>query len=202
MSTRYAAGCSENGFNNLTTIQNVHLPLKPAAVRIYKSIFRGCKIEDLREEGVKVHVLDKEFGVDSLLHLKSGQWFSIQEKYRDYKKYNFHDFTQEIENGDGTPGEWEKLGAQIYFYGWGSFDKKVFLEWMILDIAKYKLIVERLGGIKKAGVVRKNFLHGSSKFCCVPFQTIRPAIWYWGTTHAYVKRLSDTTFSQPFLLKK
>jgi len=189
-------------FSQLRTVKDVQLPLKTAAKRIYESIFPKCRIEDLREKGVKVHILDKEFGIDALLHMGSGQWFSIQEKYRDYPKWTFHDFTQEIKNGDGTDGEWQKLGAQLYFYGWGDPKKSVFLEWFILDISRYKLIIERLGGITKAGKIQCNKYDGASIFVGIPFITVRPAMLYFGTGSVYVKRLDDRSFSQPFLLKR
>ena len=191
-----------NSFNNLATVRQVQEPLKPAALRIYKSIFPSCKIEDLRAEGVKVHVLDQEFGIDSLIHLESGQWFSIQEKYRHYPKWKWHDFTQEVENGDGTPGEWQKLGAQFYFYGWGDPQTKSFMEWFILNIPEYKLIIERCGGIYKSGKIQQNKLHGRAKFVGVPYLTIRPAIYYFGNSHIYCKRLDGKTFSQPMPILK
>ena len=59
------------------------------------------------------------------------------------------DFTQEFKNAVGTKhesnGEWFKLGAQLYFYGWASADETEFSKWVILDIAKYKILVEQAG---------------------------------------------------------
>ena len=187
-------------WTQVRTVKDVQLPLKPAAMRIYKSIFPNCRLEDLREEGIKVHILDKEFGIDSILHLESGQWLSIQEKYRDYPFHKFHDFTQEIKNGDGSPGEWEKLGAQLYFYGWGNPDKSAFVEWFLISIPHYKLIIERNGGILKAGKQQQNQRDGRAKFVGIPFNMIKPAILYFGTQQAYVRRLSDKVFSNPWPL--
>lgn len=189
-------------FQNLATVKNVQIPLKPAAMRIYGSIFPNCRVEDLRQNGVKVHVLDKEFGIDSLIHLESGQWFSIQEKYRDYPKYDHHDFTQEIENGNGTPGEWYSLASQLYFYGWGDPRKNIFMEWFILDVAQYKLIVERKGGIEKCGKKKQNQEHGSSWFVPVHFETIFPAIIYFGNGMTYLKRANENYFHKPRLLPR
>lgn len=189
-------------FENLSTVKRVQLPLKPAALRIYQSIFPGCRIEDLRENGIKVHILDKEFAIDSLLYVESGQWFSLQEKYRKIQDWHYHDFTQEFENGDGTDGEWFKLGAQLYFFGWGDPNVPMFYEWFILSIPTYKILVERYGGIKKIGPIRENYIHGKAKFTCINFEKIRPAILYFGTDYVFLKRLSDSTFSEPKLIKE
>jgi len=66
-------------FENLPTVK-FQERMKPAALRIYRRLFPGCEVEDLRKEGVKVHVLDKEFGIDALIRFQAGQWVSIQEK--------------------------------------------------------------------------------------------------------------------------
>jgi len=185
-------------FSELKTVKDVHEPLKPAAARIYQSIFPECKIENLRADGFKVHVLDKEFGIDSLIHFKSNQWISIQEKYRNYPYWkSYHDFTQEIENGDGSQGEWFKLGAQLYFYGWGAPDKDCFLEWYIFDVAKYKTIIESMGGIQSAGVVRKNNKHGKSRFVCVEISAIKSAVLFFGTGTTWMERIDNVVFSEP-----
>jgi len=188
-----------NSFNNLSTVK-FQEKMKPAAARIYKSIFPNCRVEDLRSDGFKVHVLDQEFAIDSLLHLDGGQWFSIQEKYRDYPKWGFHDFTQELKNGDGTPGEWSKLGAQLYFYGWCDPSKSVFLEWFIMDVVKYKILIERGGGIYHVGNVRQNKQHGSATFAGVPYEIIKPAILYSGSGNVYYKRVDCFSFSNPKIL--
>ncbi len=186
-----------NSFANLKTVKNVHEPLKPAAARIYQSIFPKARIENLRAEGFKVHILDKEFGIDSLLHMQSGQWISIQEKYRSYPCWNYHDFTQEVENGDGTEGEWSKLGAQFYFYGWGDPSSKFFLEWYIFDIVKYKLLIEQLGGIYQVGVLRQNNLHGKAKFIGIDLKILMPAILFMGNGINWLQRIDKGSFSEP-----
>ena len=110
-------------FNKLDTVQ-FQEKMKPAALRIYQQVFPGSEVEDLREEGVRVHILDREFGIDSLISLPSEQWITLQEKYRRYAALKYLDFTQEYMNAVGTPhespGEWFKLGAQLYFYGWAN----------------------------------------------------------------------------------
>jgi len=166
-------------FDNLSTVK-FQEKMKPAALKIYQELFPGSKIQDLREDGVKVHVLDKEFGVDALLIMEGGQWLSIQEKYRSNYYYRFKDFTQEYMNGHGTPyespGEWFKLGAQLYFYGWANEDNTEFIDWILMDIPRYKILVEKSGGIEKMGYLMHNKQHGSASFYTIPLDKLNSAI--------------------------
>ena len=145
--------------------------MKPAALKIYERVFPGCRLEDLRENGVKVHILDKEFGIDSLVHLDGGQWISLQEKYRRHSSLHWLEFTQEYMNAAGTkyesPGEWFKLGAQLYFYGWANNSQTAFEKWALIDIAKYKMLVEKAGGLDKLGTLEQNSRYGKSTFYAI-----------------------------------
>jgi hypothetical protein len=165
-------------FDDLGTV-SFQKKMKPAAIRIYEKIFPNCVINDLRENGVAVHVLDKEFGIDSLITFPSGQWISIQEKYRRNNFIRYLDFTQEYLNAAGTPneakGEWFKLGAQLYFYGWANKEENDFEKWALLDIAKYKMLVEKSGGLDKIGLYKKNMQHGRASFYAIPIKTLFPA---------------------------
>lgn len=153
--------------------------MRPAALRIYERVFPGCEIEDLRAAGVRVHILDQEFGIDSLIKFRSRQWITIQEKYRDHAALKWLDFTQEYMNAEGTqweaPGEWFKLGAQLYFYGWANQAQTDFEKWAILDVAQYKLIVENAGGLHCLGTKQQNRKHGRASFFAIPIQKLRPA---------------------------
>jgi hypothetical protein len=163
-------------FNNLSTVK-FQEKMKPYARNIYKKVFPGCEIQDLREKGFKVHILDKEFGIDSLINFESGQWISIQEKYRKNSALKYCDFTQEYMNAVGTKfenkGEWFKLGAQLYFYGWANELENDFQKWVILDVAKYKLIVEKNNGLKNLGNLKNNFYHGNASFYAIPIMKLK-----------------------------
>lgn len=171
----------ENDFSELSTVL-FQQKLKPAALKIYQGLFPGCEVKDLREKGVEVHILDKEFGIDSLIGFKSGQWISLQEKYRNYSSLKWGDFTQEYKNAEGTSyesfGEWFKLGAQLYFYGWANQENTDFLKWFILDIPAYKIIIEKLGGIEKAGIKKQNNRYGKASFYGISLQTLYPAMMF------------------------
>lgn len=156
--------------------------MRPRAIPIYKRLFPGCELEDLRAEGFKVHVLDKEFAIDSLLKFVTGQWITVQEKYRQSNYWtNYHDFTQEYENGDHSQGEWFHLAAQLYFYGWANSEKTDFAQWLLIDVARYKILIEKSGGIEKVGRFQRNRSwyeggSGQATFYGLSLSFLKPAI--------------------------
>ena len=163
-------------FNDLRTVK-FQQKMKPAALRIYQRIFPECRFEDLREKGFKVHVLDQEFGIDGLIHIEE-QWISVQEKYRKNYAMKYMDFTQEYKNAAGTQheanGEWFKLGAQLYFYGWANKEETDFEKWALIDIAKYKMLVDSHGGLGRIGQLKFNKEHGSASFYAIPISVLEP----------------------------
>ena len=176
---------------SLLSTEKFRKHMRPYAEEIYKRIWPGCQVKDLREHGVAVHILDKNFGIDTLTEFPSGQWISIQEKYRNYRvllrgdlKVNppYPDFTQEYINAEGTkyesPGEWFNLGAQIYFYGWANEIETDFAAWLLMDIAKYKLLIEDIGGLATVGRYYKNRTYGRASFYAIPIYKLEPAIIY------------------------
>jgi hypothetical protein len=179
-------------FDTLSTEQ-MRVRLRPYAVEIYRRHLGAIEVNDLREDGIKVHVLDKEFGIDTLADLASGQWISIQEKYRSgdfLTRYRVDptcpDFTQEYMNAVGTQheaqGEWFKLAAQLYFYGWANPEQTGFAAWVILD----KLIVERAGSLGNLGVLKSNSAHGRATFYAIPIKRLAGAIIFSGGMTDYL----------------
>lgn len=167
-------------FNNLETVK-FQQKMRVAAANIYTEIFPGCCIEDLRD-GDNVHVLDKSFGIDSLIRLSDGQFITLQEKYRNNYYLRFGDFTQEYKNAYGTDnesdGEWFNLTAQLYFYGWANKGNTVFEKWLIMDILRYKILMSRCGGIEKVGKPKDNDYHGRARFYTIDLNVLEPAILY------------------------
>lgn len=179
-------------FNQLST-EKFRLRMRPKAEAIYRAIWPRSELRDLRQDGVEVHVLDKEFGIDTLATFMTGQWISIQEKYRKNKFFNeprlkvsppWPDFTQEFKNAAGTPhespGEWFKLGAQLYFYGWANAQESDFAAWVILDIAKYKLLIESRGGLDCVGKINGNRQHGRATFYAISMKELQEAVIFRG----------------------
>jgi hypothetical protein len=180
-----------NSFDDLTT-EKFRKRMRPHALRIYAFLYPNSKTEDLREDGVKVHVLDKEYGIDTKTTLPSGMSFTIQEKYRDNdflcdprKQISppVPDFTQEYMNAAGTPtesqGEWFHLAAQMYFYGWANGNLSDFAAWVLFDITRYKMLVEAAGGLERVGTLKQNCRHGKASFYAIPITSLRPAWIYW-----------------------
>lgn len=175
-------------FENLDTVKKQRR-LVPAAENIYENLFGPCEVLDLREDGNDGHILDRDFAVDTLIVKPSGAWYSLQEKYRDHqfltrRRYrvnpNCPDFTQEYKNADGTDreekGEWFHLGAQYYFYGWSDKSGLNFAAWVLINIPKYKRLVEAKGGLDEVGEFMQNEKHGRASFYCIPLTSIKEAI--------------------------
>jgi len=165
-------------FSSLSTEQ-FRLRMRPYAIDIYKVLWPKCEVSDLRSDGCNVHILDKEFGIDALVHMDSGQWVSLQEKYRDNRFLAYGDFTQEYMNAEGTqyetPGEWFKLAAQLYFYGWANANTDGFAKWVLIDIPRYKLLVEKQGGLDAIGKKHFNSTHGRASFYSIPLPALKSA---------------------------
>lgn len=158
-------------FNNLSTVR-FQEKMKPAAYKIYNNVFPECKIIELRGDDDKVHTLDKSFGIDLIIELKGGQIITLQEKYRKNDALRYLDFTQEYMNAVGTnhesKGEWFNLCSQLYFYGWSDKAESCFEKWFLMDIVKYKLLVNSLGGLDKIGTLKQNNFHGRASFYAIP----------------------------------
>ena len=141
--------------------------MRPCAHKLYKQIFKGCKIEELTK-GKSVHILDKHFGVDSLIHLKNGAYITLQEKYRENCYLKFGDVTQEDKNAYKTrfesDGEWHKLAAQLYFNGCADKNESYFEKWVLLGILRYKIEVDLRGGLDQMGKLQFNKNHGAASF--------------------------------------
>lgn len=180
----------DDSFQRLSTEQ-FRIKMRPHAIAIYNTIFHGSRLEDLREQGVRVHILDKTFGIDTLWNLPSGQSFTLQEKYRANQFLVNRrlqedppqpDFTQEYKNAVGTQfeaeGEWFRLAAQLYFYGWANATSDGFARWVLIDVAKYKALVEQAGGLNNVGVLKQNKAHGAATFYAIPINRLQPAIIY------------------------
>lgn len=174
-------------FNNLETVK-FQQKVRPAAFEIYKNIWKGCEIVDLRKKGKDSKLLDKKYGIDLEIITVTGQKFTIQEKYRknqflkkDYLQTAppYPDFTQEFKNAAGTiyenKGEWFNLTSQLYFYGWTNVEETDFETWVILDVMKYKMVVEDYGGLDRIGQIHYNKKHGKASFYSIPIWNLKDA---------------------------
>lgn len=180
-------------FDRLSTVV-FQKEMMSLADSIYLATWPGCTVNRYSRGEGEPHVLDQAYGVDMELVMPSGQTFTVQEKFRRHKflvEPNLQvepptpDFTQEFKNAAGTEqetdGEWFHLAAQFYFYGWASEDCSRFEKWVILDVPKYKMLVEERGGLSAIGELFQNDAHGRASFYAIPVTRLWDA---WLYTHA------------------
>ena len=145
---------------------------------VFQRFFPGCQVLYTRERD-DLRQFDDHFAIDTILKLRSGQIFTAQQKCRRNQYLKYRDFTQEFMNAAGgiyeTPGEWFNLAAQLYFYGWANQAENDLAAWVLLDVVKYKMLVEQAGGLDKVGSLKKNRFHGQASFYAIPMETLRPA---------------------------
>jgi len=152
--------------------------LKNAACEIYKMVWPGCKVIPLQSKTETPNLLDKVFGIDLFIQLETNSKITIQEKFRANHFLKYTDFTQEYKNAEGTNfesnGEWFNLAADVYFYGWSDHTESFFVKWALIDILKYKLWVETVGGLDKVGSYMRNNKHGRASFYAIPIIKMIP----------------------------
>jgi len=163
--------------------------MRPHALRLYRRWWSDCDIVDLRANP-ETHVLDEQYGIDTVIKTANGTPYSLQEKYRQHDALSepylrVHpycpDFTQEYMNAAGTtfeePGEWFHLQADLYFYGWAGVSESQFAAWVLLNVPTYKRVVIDAGGLGALGELRQNGKDGNAaSFYCIPVAHLRPAV--------------------------
>ena len=152
--------------------------MRPAAEGVFRTFFPGCQVLYTRERDA-LRQFDDQFAIDTILKLPSGQIITAQQKCRRNHYLKYKDFTQEFMNAAGgiyeTRGEWFHLAAQLYFYGWANQAENSLAAWVLLDVVRYKMLVEQAGGLDKVGTLKKNKVHGRASFYAIPVETLRPA---------------------------
>lgn len=172
----------DSSFANLST-EKFRVQMEPYADEIYKKTFPIQEIKHRKNMDDSFSAdLDKYMGIDKFLVFETGQWLTVQEKYRTHDALKYLDFTQEYLNAEGTkyesPGEFFYLGAQAYFYAWANKELNGFLHWVLLDVARYKCIIEYHGGLKFIGRKHHNQKHGKASFYSIKIQDLQDAILY------------------------
>ena len=147
--------------------------------RVYQAYFPECKVRYTREQD-ELRPFDDHFAIDTILELRSGGIVTAQQKCRRYDYFlKYRDFTQEYMNAVGSiyesRGEWFHLASQIYFYGWANQAEDGLVAWLLLDVVKYRGLVEKKGGLDKIGTLRQNNDRGRASFYTIPLETLRPA---------------------------
>ena len=154
------------------------LRMRVAAEGVFQTCLPGCQVLYTRDRD-DLRRFDDHFAIDTILKLPSGQIITAQQKCRRNRYLKYRDFTQEFMNAAGgtyeTPGEWFHLAAQLYFYGWANQAENDLAAWVLLDVVKYKMLVEQAGGLDRIGTLQNNRVHGRASFYAIPMETLRPA---------------------------
>lgn len=168
-------------FEDLSTVAFRNL-MYPHMIETWKQVFGNNAVTVIDMSNT---VMDRELSVDSIVNVR-GVSFPIQEKIRNHKYFvdpDFRvipecpDFTQEILNGNGELGEWSKLYAQLYWFGWANETCTGLTAWCVLDIVKYKQIALEHYDIKGLrGQLRANKKFGKSCFWAIPIVRLKKAV--------------------------
>ena len=112
---------------------------------IYRSVFGNRLVEIYRSErgmenNSRVMFMDTELAIDTHLTFNNGSVLTFQEKSRNFNFLKYRDFTFEYYNdpNTGDQGEWFKLAAQLYFYGYANQDETGYAAYWILNVAKLR----------------------------------------------------------------
>jgi hypothetical protein len=156
--------------------------MTPHIDTIYKKTFRNLESiyrsnRDTEKES-KILFMDKELAIDTFLHFKDGSILTFQEKTR--RKYYLDkfgaDFTFEYYNNPATyeQGEWFKLAAQIYFYGYADESMGGYCKYWVIDIAKLRIHLKNNIGIEtlEKKYLKRNPPPAKANFFAVPFDLI------------------------------
>ncbi len=154
-----------------------NLRMQPFMDAIYRSIW-GNRIRIKRELGA----LDKDRGIGVINEMPSGLTISLQEKARRYKYRHFQQFTVEYSNNPltGEKGEFYKLAANYYFYGYAFPNEHGFCEWRIIDLNRFKEAYH-LGIITPTETVA-NTKRSRATFLCFEFRQIQGMVVFMAET--------------------
>jgi hypothetical protein len=190
-------------FSNLAT-EKFRDGLNGKAIEIYKTIYKGCKYSReldinkdkhfsidatiILQDGQKMTIQEKYRDNKFLMNGRLQECPPYPDFTQEYKNAvrlqecpPYPDFTQEYKNAVGTQfeneGEYFKLFAQLYFYGWANKSNTGFKRWCIIDVPKYKDFLQS-EGIKKIGTLKNNSKHGKASFYAIPIFKLKDCFLY------------------------
>lgn len=163
----------------------------PHIEAVYRELWGpGCRRRELRGRDGGPHPLDRDLGIDAIVYIPSADTcLTVQEKIRENTLLRdctrqvmpgIPDFTQNHTAGFGTsferPGEWQRLGAQLFLYAWATAGEDGIEAWLLLDVARYKLKIAAAGGLGRVGVMRRNERYSKTAFYCIPVTLLSDCI--------------------------
>ena len=151
-------------------IDNIYHQIFPTIT----TISRANEVQFYAEEISGLALLDKELGIDTIIRFENGSFLTLQEKCRRYNNLSFNDFTFEYYNDPyvKSVGEWFKLAAQLYFYGYTNQEETDICKYFILNIPEFRLFLLQYDTEKIKQKLEKNTKHGRANFLCISFNEI------------------------------
>ena len=156
--------------------------MTPYIDRIYKGIFKNLyaihRSDRETEQDTRILFMDRELAIDTFLYFNDGTVLTFQEKTRRKKMLERFgaDFTFEYFNDPrkSEQGEWFKLAAQLYFYGYANEGMTGYDCFWIIDIAKLRLFLKNNIGIEllERKYLRQNYPPAKANFFAIPFSEI------------------------------
>jgi hypothetical protein len=160
--------------------KNFEEKMHPCINEIYKSLFSHLsEIKRSNRETTtdsKILFMDKELAIDTFLYFKDGTILTLQEKSRKHNYLQYNDFTFEYYNDPATKdeGEWFKLAAQLYFYGFVNESETGYVKYYLLNVPKLRLFLKNEIGIKtlEGKYLKINKPPAKASFFAIPFNII------------------------------
>ncbi len=148
---------------------------------IYNDIFGNRLINIHRssrdkEQDKKLLFMDIELAIDTHLTFSNGSVLTFQEKTRRNKFKKYADFTFEYYNDPKTKeqGEWHKLAAQLYFFGYANESETGYDKFWILNVARLRTALMSKYTIKEmeSNFLRYNKPPAKANFFAIPFDIL------------------------------
>lgn len=148
---------------------------------IYKEIFGNRLIKIYRssrnnKEDKKLLFMDIELSIDTHLTFSNGSILTFQEKTRRNKFLQYNDFTFEYYNNPKIKeeGEWFKLAAQLYFFGYANKFENGYEKFWILNVAKLRTKLMSTCNINdmEKQFLRHNKPPSKANFFAIPFEIL------------------------------
>ena len=149
--------------------------MTPFIDEIYKKDFGDDIIIDRssrEDENEKKLFMDINFSIDTIITFPNGSVLNLQEKSRQNTWLSKNEYTIQLlkDYKNDEKGEWYKLMAQFYFYGFANKESNGYSKYYILNVGVLRLALNSIDITKYPLMNNKKPL--KSNFYCIPFETI------------------------------
>jgi hypothetical protein len=156
--------------------------MTPAIDAIYRQLFGRRLVSIYRssrkqEQDSKLLFMDIELAIDTHLRFDNGGTLTFQEKTLRASNAHYNQFTFEYYNDPKTkdPGEWFKLAAQLYFFGYANAEETGYLRYWILNVARLRTGLMRrftMAELETKRYLKQNPPPAKANFFAIPFEDI------------------------------